>query len=116
MPEIAWAQAQLHERVAPASLSSHIGERIRHAARALKWKPSRTKDIWYGDTRVSIKPREMRQIEEFTGVRYGQAELSEIDRLIARADAILADEGPRGGSPVLAALRALVGTSDRPGA
>lgn len=116
MSEIAWAQAQLHQRVAPASLSSHIGERVRHAARALKWKPSRTKDIWYADDRVSIKPRELRQIEELTGVRYGQAELTEFDQLIARADALLAGEGPRGGSPVLAALRALVSAADRPGA
>ncbi|HWU19360.1 MAG TPA: hypothetical protein VN155_16890 [Devosia sp.] len=116
MSEIAWAQEQLQERVAPAALSSHIGERIRAAARTLKWKPSRTKDIWYGDLRVSIKPRELRQLEEITGVRYGREELSEIDALIARADTLLASQGEDMGSPVLAALRALVGAVDRTGA
>ena len=115
MSEIDWASTQLQERIAPASLSSHIGERIRHAARTLKWKPSRTKDIWYGDERVSIKPRELREIEELTGVRYGHIELTEIDQLIRNADAILAHQGAGSGSPVLAALRALVGAADRTG-
>jgi hypothetical protein len=113
MSEIDWASTQLQERIAPASLSSHIGERIRHAARTLKWKPSRAKDIWYGDERVSIKPRELREIEELTGVRYGHIELTEIDQLIRNADAILARQGTGSGSPVLAALRALVGAADR---
>lgn len=114
MSEIDWASTQLQERIAPASLSSHVGERVRAAAMALRWNPSRTKDIWYGDPRVSIKPRELRQIEELAGVRYGHAELSEIDQIIARADFILARQGSGGGSPVLAALRALVGAADRP--
>lgn len=114
MSEIDWASTQLQLRIAPPSLSSHIGERIRLAARHLGWSPSRTKDIWYGDERVSIKPRELRKIEETTGVRYGHAELSEIDALIARADTILASQGKDIGSPVLAALRALVGAADRP--
>lgn len=114
MSELVWAQTQLHEAVAPSALSSHIGNRIRHAARVLKWKPSRTKDIWYGDERVSIRPRELREIEEYTGVRYGHAELTEIDQLISRADAILACAGEGAGSPVLAALRALAGAAYRP--
>ena len=114
MSEIDWASTQLQLRIAPPSLSSHIGERIRLAARHLGWSPSRTKDIWYGDERVSIKPRELRKIEETTGVRYGHSELSEIDALIARADSLLARQGPDIGSPVLAALRALVGAADRP--
>jgi hypothetical protein len=114
MSELAFASTQLQTSIAPAALSSHVGERIRIAARRLGWKPSRTKDIWYGDERVDIKPRELRKVEELTGVRYGQAELSEIDQIIARADAILALQGTGGGSPVLAALRALVGAADRP--
>jgi hypothetical protein len=114
MSELAFVRGHLHENIAPPEVSSHIGERIRAAARRLGWGPSRTKDIWYGDERVSIKPRELRKIEEITGVRYGQAELSEIDALIARADTILASRGAGSGSPVLAALRALVGAADRP--
>lgn len=114
MSELAFVRERLHQNIAPAHLSSHIGERIRAAARRLGWSPSRTKDIWYGDERVSIKPRELRKIEETTGVRYGQTELSEIDALIARADTILASGGAGGGSQVLAALRALVGAADRP--
>lgn len=114
MSELAFASTQLQTSIAPAALSSHIGERIRAASRRLGWKPNRTKDIWYCDPRVSIKPRELRQIEELAGVRYGHAELSEIDQIIARADSILARQGTGGGSPVLAALRALVGAADRP--
>lgn len=114
MSELAFVQGHLHESIAPPEISSHIGERIRAAAVVLRWKPSRTKDIWYGDERVSIKPRELRKIEEITGVRYGHAELREIDALIARADTILASRSEGGGSPVLAALRALVGAADRP--
>lgn len=116
MSEIAFVSEQLKMHVAPASLSSHIGERVRAAAITLRWSHSRTKDIWYADERVSIKPRELRQIEEITGVRYGREELAEIDALITRADTILVDQGPRSNSPIIAALRALVGAFDRPGA
>lgn len=115
MSEVAFASEMLKTAIAPASISSHIGERIRAAAVTLRWSQSRTKDIWYEDPRVSIKPRELRQIEEMTGVRYGREELANIDALISRADALLVDENPRVGSPVLAALRALVGAFDRPG-
>lgn len=115
MSEIAFASDMLQNAIAPASLSSHIGKRIRAAALALRWSQSRTKDIWYQDPRVSIKPRELRQIEEMTGVRYGREEIANIDALISRADALLVDENPRGGSPILAALRALAGAVDRAG-
>jgi hypothetical protein len=115
MSEIAFASEMLKTAIAPASISSHIGERVRAAAIALRWSPSRTKDIWYADPRVSIKPRELRQIEEITGVRYGRKELENIDALIRRADALLVDETPRHGSPIIAALRALVGAVDRTG-
>lgn len=115
MSELAFASTQLQTNIAPASLSSHVGERIRAAARRLGWKPSRTKDIWYADERVSMKPRELRQIEKMTGVRYGREERAEIDALIARADTLLASQGEDIGSPVLAALRALVGAVDRTG-
>ena len=115
MSEIAFASTQL-KSIAPPSVSSHIGERVRAASIKLGWSHSRTKDIWYADERVSIKPRELRKIEEITGVRYGREELAEIDAFISRADTILADESPRSNSPVLAALRALVSAFDRPGA
>jgi hypothetical protein len=115
MSEVAFASEMLKTAIAPPSLSSHVGERVRAAALILRWSPSRTKDIWYADPRVSIKPRELRQIEEITGVRYGREELAHIDELIRRADALLVDEKPRGGSPILAALRALVGAVDRSG-
>lgn len=114
MSEVAFASEQLKTRIAPPSMSSHVGERIRAAARFLGWSQSRTKDVWYADERVSLKPRELRKIEEITGVRYGREELAELDALIARADTILASRGPHSGSPVIAALRALVGSADRP--
>jgi len=116
MSELAFASTQLQTNIAPPALSSHIGERIRAAARRLGWSHSRTKDIWYEDERVSLKPRELRQIEEITGVRYGREELAEIDALITRADTLLASRGEDFNSPVVAALRALLGAVDRTGA
>ncbi len=115
MSEINWAQTQLHERIAPSAFSSSISARIRHAARQLGWSPSRTKDVWYADPRVSIRAKELRQIEEITGVRYGREELAQFDQLISRADALLANQGPREGSAVVAALRALASALDRTG-
>ncbi len=88
---------------------------IRNSGGSLRWSFSRTKDVWYADERVSIKPRELRRIEEVSGVTYGRQEIGEVDRLIARADAILAHGGARLDRPLIAALRAFVGAADRAG-
>lgn len=116
MSEVAWASDILQNVVAPPGSAGGKMERIREAAHRLRWSFSRTKDVWYADDRVAIKPREMRRIEEVSGVTYGRREIGEVDRLIARADAILADGSARLDRPFIAALRAFVGAADRPGA
>jgi hypothetical protein len=114
MSELAFASEMMREKIAPPSLSSSISARILAAARALRWKYSRAKDVWYADERVSIKPRELRKIEELSGVQYGKAEADSVALLISRADALLESQDPDFHGPFVAALRALVGALDRP--
>lgn len=116
MSELAFVQNQLHSRIAPPSLSSHIGERIRAASTALQWPHSRTKDLWYGDERVSVKPRELRKIELITGVQYGRQDLAELNQFIARADALLESGDTDFNRAFIDGLRAFFGALDRAGA
>ena len=115
MSELVFASRQMREQIAPPQISSFVKERVRHAARRLGWSYSRAKDVWYADDRVSLKPRELRKIEEISGVRYGRAERNELDHLIGRADALLVGTDPDFHRPFVDALRALLGASDRSG-
>lgn len=110
--ELAFASNAMRERIAPRSVGT-VKERINRAAAALRWTASRTRDVWYADPRVSIKPRELRKIEEAAGVTYGRQEVAEIDAIIARADALLMGSDPDFHRPFMAALRALVGVPGR---
>lgn len=112
--ELAFASNAMRQRIAPPAIGS-VKQRINRAAAALRWSASRTRDVWYADPRVSIKPRELRKIEEIAGVVYGRKELSEIDAIISRADALLAGSDPDFHRPFIAAIRALVGAVDRSG-
>lgn len=96
MSELGFVQEMLHTRIAPPSISSDIGARVRHASRALGWSFSRTKDCWYGDDRVAIRPAELRKIAEKTGefydlqnVQRGRAESAEIAEIMSQAEALL---------------------------
>lgn len=89
MSELTWASSMLRDEVSPIGSAQYVETRIRNAAKALGWKFSRAREIWYQDERVAVRPREMRQLEEYTGLRYGRKELTEIDLLIARADALV---------------------------
>lgn len=111
MSELVFASKILKERIAPPSAASGIGARILTASRALKWSFNRTKDVWYADERVSIKPKELRKVEEVSGVTYGQ-ELAEVDKLISRASEILGHDDPDLARPVAAAMRALLSALD----
>ena len=114
--ELDWASDTLRNYVAPPGAAGGKLERIRKAARDLKWSFSRTKDVWYADERVSIKPRELRDIEEVSGVKYGRQEIREVSDLIANADALLEGTDPDFHSAWVAAFRAFVGAVDRTGA
>lgn len=113
MSELVFASEILKSHIAPPSVASSVGARIRAASRKLKWTFNRTKDIWYADERVSIKPKELRTIEEVSGVRYGQQEIREIDNLINRATELLVDEDQDIARTLITALRAVISSLDR---
>lgn len=114
MSSTTFASNTLQGFVAPPGSAGGKMERIRLASRRLGWSFSRTKDVWYADERVRLRPEELRDIEKLTGITYGREEVREIDALIARADAIMGNEGKGPARPFLAALRALVGLENRP--
>lgn len=116
MSELVFASEILKSHIAPPSLASSVGARILAASRKLKWSFNRTRDVWYADQRVSIKPKELRKLEEVSGVEYGQQELNEVERLINNATKLLGHKDPHISGSVFAALRSLIGTLDRPGA
>jgi hypothetical protein len=89
MSDLTWASDALRNHVAPVGSAQLVKDRIRRAARALGWEYERAKSVWYSDERVALRPGELRQIEEYTGLRYGRHELSELEALIGRADAYL---------------------------
>jgi hypothetical protein len=115
MSELAFASQMMRDRIAPPGSAASKGERVRAAARALSWKFSRARDVWYADERVSIRPSELRKIEELAGVSYGQKELRELGELIARADALLEGQDADFYRPWVDAFRAFVGALHRPG-
>jgi hypothetical protein len=91
--ELQFSRRVMRSVIAPPGTADSKGERLRLAVQKLRWTYSRTRDVWYGDSRVSLKPHELRRIEEVSGVKYGKQEVNEIDQLIARADALLAGSG-----------------------
>lgn len=113
MSELVFASRMMQGNIAPIGSAGSKGERISLAAQKLRWKLSRTKSVWYADERVSLKPRELRTIEELTGVKYGQEELRTNDDLIAKADALL--DGPEADfyRPFVTAFRAMARAFDR---
>jgi hypothetical protein len=109
MSSIGFASNALKQYVAPPGSGVNVSDRIRRASRKLGWSYTRTRDVWYGDPRVSVSVDEMRAIEEKTGVTYGRAEVRSIEQLIAQADALL--EGPNEDfyRPAVIAFRAFIG-------
>lgn len=84
-----FASHTLETVIAPPSVASHVGDRIRHAARKLGWAYGRTKDLWYNDGRYRPSPEEIQDLERISGLQYGKQELNELDDLISKADALL---------------------------
>lgn len=115
MSELTWASNVMQERISPLGSAQFVETRIRNAAKALGWKFSRAQQVWYNDERVAIRPRELRQIEALTGLRYGQEELRSVDQLLSNADALLMGTDPDFHRAFVAAFRAFVGALNRPG-
>ncbi|TRD03928.1 hypothetical protein FJV76_14375 [Mesorhizobium sp. WSM4303] len=107
MSELVFASRMMQTRIAPPGSAGSKGERLRNAALTLRWKHSRARGVWYAEPGVSIKPRELRQIEELTGVEYAQKELRTNDELIAHASALLVGHEADFYSAFVAALRSL---------
>lgn len=112
--ELVWASQTLKCVVAPPGAAASKLERIRLAATMLRWKFSRAKDVWYADERVSLKPREIRKIEEITGVTFGRKEIDELDQFISRADALLEGQDEDFYRPFVDAFRQALRTVARP--
>lgn len=113
MSDLTWASDTLRNHVAPVGSAQQVKARIRSAARALGWEYERAKSIWYADERVAVRPRELRDIERYTGLQYGRQELTEIDNLIARADAfVVGNQDTDFYSAFAAGLRALASALD----
>jgi hypothetical protein len=114
--ELAFASEAMRSKIAPVGSAQYVETRIRKAARLLNWRFSRARDVWYADPRVSLKARELRDIETVAGVQYGRAELRTNDQLIAQADALLEGVHEDFHRPFVAAFRAFFGALDRSGA
>lgn len=116
MSDVTWASSTLRKYVAPPDSAQHVKDRIRRAARALGWEYERAKTIWYADERAAVRPRELRDLEQYTGLTYGRQELTEIDLLISRADAHLVGNQDKDFYRAFAAgLRAFTRALHRPG-
>jgi hypothetical protein len=115
MTELAFASEAMRSKIAPVGSAQYVETRIRKAARLLNWRFSRARDVWYADPRVSLKARELRDIETVAGVEYGRAELRSNDELISQADALLLGTDPDFAGAFVTALRAFVGALHRTG-
>jgi len=112
MSSVEFCQRALRDHVAPPSVGS-VKARLGIAARRLKWSSNRVKDAWYADPRISMSADEVRDIEQLTGLRYARDELREIDKYIARADALLVGPDADLYRPFVDAFRAFHRALDR---
>lgn len=113
MSTVEFGQQALQTRIAPPSLGS-VKRRIQVAARELGWSYTRTRDVWYADERVSMKPQELFRIEAISGLQYARQEVRKHDAAIERANALLHGQDPHLVRTVVAAVFAALGLSDRP--
>ncbi|MGO8368897.1 hypothetical protein ACC808_10675 [Rhizobium ruizarguesonis] len=112
MSTVEFCQRALREEIAPPSIGAKL-ERIRHASRQLGWSYSRTKDAWYADPRISIKPEELFRIEAVSGLSYAREEMRTNDRAIERATTLLGGEDTRLVRTLVAAVREALGLRNR---
>lgn len=113
MSTVDFCQKALREEIAPPSIGSVLA-RIRYASRRLGWSYTRTKDAWYADPRMSIKPEELFRIEAVSGLTYARQEVRKHDAAIERANALLDGQDPNLVRTVVAAVFAALGISHSP--
>lgn len=112
MSTVEFCQGAMRKEISPPSFGS-VMARIRHASRQLGWSYTRTKDVWYADPRVSIKPDELFRVEAVSGLIYARQEMRENDRAIERANALLDGHDPRLIRALVTAVREAFGLRDR---
>jgi hypothetical protein len=112
MSTVDFCQRALREEIAPPTIGG-VQVRISAAARQLGWSYTRTRDAWYADPRISIKPEELFRVEAVSGLSYARQEMRRNDRAIERADALLGGEDPRLIRTLVAAVREAFGLRDR---
>ena len=104
----------LRDEIAPRNIGN-VQARIRQAARDLGWSYTRTKDVWYADSRISIKPEELFRVEAVSGLSYARQEMRKNDEAIERATALLGGEDTHLIRSVVTAVFAALGLSHRAG-
>jgi hypothetical protein len=105
-----FCQETLRDEIAPRSVGS-VQARIRKAARDLGWSYTRTKDIWYADPKISIKPIELFRVEAVSGLKFAREEMRKNDDAIERATALLGGENTHLIRAVVTAVVSALGLS-----
>lgn len=111
---VEFCQEALHTRIAPPTYGS-VKARINRCARHLKWSPSRVRDVWYADPRVSLKAEELQQIERESGLSYARKEIEENNKLEQRIATLIGGKNPPLYRLLVAAIREALGDMDRAG-
>lgn len=112
MSTVEFCQGALRERIAPPNIGN-VKRRIEIAARKLGWSYTRTKDTWYADPRISIKPDELFRVEAVSGLQYARQEMRTNDAAIERATALLGGEDTHLIRTLVAAVFSAIGIRDR---
>lgn len=113
MSDVALAQSLIRRAAEPIPAGEMIGAQVRRVARKLRWTPTRARAVWYGEAR-RIDAGELIELETAAGLRKARHAYQENARLLARLEALLAEEAPSGGRGVAAVLREVAGQVDRP--
>lgn len=112
MSTVEFCQGALRDRIAPRNIGN-VQRRIEIAARKLGWSYTRTKDTWYADPRISIKPDELFRVEAVSGLQYARQEMRTNDAAIERATALLGGEDTHLIRTLVAAVFSAIGLRDR---
>lgn len=112
MSTVEFCQDALRRKIAPPEFGN-VSTRIRKASRDLGWSYTRTRDTWYADPRISIKPNELFRVEAVSGLTYAREELRKNDVAIERATALLGGEDTRLVRTLVAAFREALGIRNR---
>lgn len=115
MSTVEFCQNALRKQIAPPQFGN-VSMRIRKASRELGWSYTRTRDTWYADPRISIKPTELFRVEAVSGLTYAREELRKNDVAIDRANALLGGEDARLLRTLVAAVREALGVDHSTGA